>query len=193
MQDLPQDMRLEVAMIGRSNAGKSSLINAMYGTAIAKVSNTPGKTRTINFFDVGDFYRVVDMPGYGFAARGWAERDLWKQMIEDYLALRASLIGFVLVMDIRRDWQDEEADLVRWMRPRGLPLLVALAKADKIKRGEIESRRRAISQASHLPLEQIMACSNSKKMGVREIEEAFFHNWVKPTLLNTAGTDEEPI
>ncbi len=115
LDQCPQEDRPEVAFLGRSNSGKSSLINALTGRkTLAKVSSTPGKTRILNFFDFGPHYRLVEMPGYGFASRGGDEQRSWQRMIEDYLGGRQSLVGLVLIMDIRREMTEDEEMLMRY-------------------------------------------------------------------------------
>jgi len=102
--DYPVADRPEIAMVGRSNGGKSTLLNAMTGGAKeAKTSATPGKTRLLNFFDVGDHYRIVDLPGYGYAARDPKERKMWEKMIDVFFKTRECLAGIILVCDMRRD------------------------------------------------------------------------------------------
>ncbi len=179
LQGCPADQILEVAIVGRSNAGKSSLINALAGARIAQVSSTPGKTRLLNFYQ-GPTYRLVDMPGYGFAARSGDEVRKWRDMIEPYLAARGNLVGLLLVMDVRRDWSDDEENLVAWMRPRALPTLVVLTKADKLSRSAALNRVREIKKQSGL--EHVMLASSLKKTGLVELENFVFENWIKPEM-----------
>jgi GTP-binding protein len=180
--DYPPAGPPEVAIVGRSNAGKSSLINAIYWTRAAKVSSTPGKTRLINFFDVNGKYRLIDLPGYGYAARSESERISWRSSIESYLSLRATLAGFILVVDVRRNWQLEEADLIDWLHPRGLPWVLVLTKSDKLTRNEINQRKAAITReienSGVTPPAKIFVSSAPKREGVAEIEDFFFKSWV---------------
>lgn len=169
--------RPEVAIAGRSNAGKSSFINALTQSKIAKVSQTPGKTRLLSFFDVGANYRLVDMPGYGFASRSGDEMRSWQTMIEDYLSLRGNLVGLVLIMDINRDWDRDEAMLVHFMYSVAKPVLVVLTKADKLSRSEIEKRKKQIQKSSGI--NNIFTVSSLKGEGIEETEEFIFQNWVK--------------
>lgn len=179
LQGCPADQVLEVAIVGRSNAGKSSLINAIAGARIAQVSSTPGKTRLLNFYQ-GPTYRLVDMPGYGFAARSGDEVRKWRNMIEPFLAARGNLVGLLLVMDVRRDWTDDEGNLIEWMAPRGLPAAVVLTKADKLSKSAALNRVREIKKQSGL--ENVMLASALKKTGLIELENFVFENWVKPEL-----------
>ena len=109
LSQCPIDSLKEVVFLGRSNAGKSSLINSLLNRkALAKVSNTPGKTRLMNFFLINQAYRFVDLPGYGFAKRSPGELEMWAQFIEEYLLNRENLVGLILVKDIRRKWSTDE-------------------------------------------------------------------------------------
>jgi GTP-binding protein len=180
-RDYPNTKRPEVAIAGRSNAGKSSFLNCLTKSKIAKVSQEPGKTRLLNFFDVGEHYRLVDTPGYGFAARSGSEVLSWQEMIETYFSTRENFMGLILVMDIRRDWQSEEAMIVEYLNSAEKPLLVVLTKTDRCTRNEIALRKKNIGQASGV--EQVWTASSLKDQGVEEIEEYFFKNWVQPALV----------
>lgn len=169
-------MRPEIAILGRSNAGKSSLINAWANSQIAKTSSTPGKTRLINFFD-GPRYRLVDFPGYGFSKRSGDEQASWGGMIETFLSTRGSLKGALLLMDCRRDWTSEEEMLARFMKRRGSPIALVLTKSDKLNRSE-ETKIRAKFKA--VPgIDAIFFVSSTKKTGLVELEEYVFEDWVK--------------
>jgi len=178
--DYPKAERPEIALAGRSNSGKSSFLNALTRSKIAKVSQEPGKTRLLNFFDVGAHYRIVDMPGYGFAARGGEEIKQWTDMVETYLSTRDSLVGLILVIDIRRDWEPDEQQLLEFMNMVGRPTLVVLTKADRCSRQEIIDRATIIKKQSHL--NEVWPISNSKLTNIEEVEEHFFSQWIKPKL-----------
>jgi GTP-binding protein len=123
----------EVAVVGRSNVGKSSLINTLVGQpGLARTSRTPGRTRLVNWFAIEDRFHLVDLPGYGYAEVSHATRESWRPLIESYLAKRTSLAGVLLLIDIRRGVQDEELDFVPWLAERAIPVVVALTKADKL-------------------------------------------------------------
>lgn len=141
-EQCPDSELPEIAFIGRSNAGKSSLINAIFGTRIAKVSGTPGKTTLLNFFNVSDDYFFVDTPGYGYAARSRSQVRAWQKMMETYFTCRSNVVGAVLVMDIRRKWQEEEEQIHNWLQALNIPLLVALSKTDKLNRRDRERKMR---------------------------------------------------
>jgi GTP-binding protein len=179
-QDFPPPLRPEIALLGRSNAGKSSFLNAMTGQKIAKVSSAPGKTRLLNFFDLGLHYRLVDMPGYGFASRGAEERDSWGKMIEGYVQRRDNLVGALLVMDIRRDWSSDESMIASWLHKRGLPLCVALNKSDKLTARELKPRVQSLqSQIKEQPTPQMFAVSSLTKIGVEDVEDYMYRAWIK--------------
>jgi GTP-binding protein len=124
----------EVAFVGRSNVGKSSLLNALVGRkGLARVSGTPGKTRLMNVFRLPTFY-LVDLPGYGYAKVSKVLREQWGELIEEYLTRCEDLIGMVLLLDSRRDPTAQDMELVAWLTERQLPVLVAVTKADKLTR-----------------------------------------------------------
>ena len=146
----------EIAVVGRSNVGKSSLINALVGQPnLARTSRTPGRTRLINWFAINEQFYLVDLPGYGYAEVSQAMRDSWRPLIEGYLAGRETLAGVLLLIDIRRGAQDEELDFAPWLAERAMPAIVALTKADKLPKNKrmLEIRRaRAALGLSRDPL-----------------------------------------
>jgi GTP-binding protein len=125
----------EVAVAGRSNVGKSSLINAILGRrALARTSSTPGRTRQLNFFLVNERFRLVDLPGYGFAVGSEEERRGWGPLVETYLRSRATLCGVVLIVDLRRGLEREEIELLAFLADVGRPAALVATKADKLGR-----------------------------------------------------------
>jgi GTP-binding protein len=137
---LPADLGREVAFAGRSNAGKSSALNAITGVGgLARVSKTPGRTRLLNVFALTEAMRLVDLPGYGYAKVPEAERLKWGEMVESYLGNRESLAGLVLVMDIRHPLTDFDRQMLGFAADLRLPVHVLLSKADKLKRGAAAS------------------------------------------------------
>lgn len=177
IEQYPKAFLPEIAIVGRSNAGKSSLINAVYQHKIAKVSATPGKTRTLNFFSVNSKYHLVDMPGYGFAVGDAGEVDSWQSMIEEYLSTRGGLQALVLVMDIRREWQREEEVLKKWLAQISKPMVLVLNKSDKLSKNQATSKKVKLKKSSGV--EHIFVTSCSKKQGLIELEEFLFQNFVK--------------
>jgi GTP-binding protein len=136
----------EVAIAGRSNVGKSSLINAVLGRrALARTSGTPGRTRQVNFFLVNDRFRVVDLPGYGFAVGPDRERESWGPLVEGYLRERATLVGVVLIVDARRGLQAEEIELLGFLASIGRPALLVATKIDKLGRGAATTTMRKLA------------------------------------------------
>lgn len=134
---LPPDDLPELAFAGRSNVGKSSAINALAGRKrLAFVSKTPGRTQTINFFDLAGRARLVDLPGYGYARVPQAVRDQWDQLVGGYLGSRGALAGVVVLMDARHPFTPHDQHLLQWLRPAGRRLLVLLSKCDKLSRQE---------------------------------------------------------
>lgn len=176
-KDFPDGDVVEVGIIGRSNAGKSTLINLLAQQKISKVSSTPGKTRLLNFFEVdGGRFRLVDMPGYGFAARGDEELEQWQKMIEAYLLSRRQLVGLVLVMDSRRKWRAEEEMLKKLANNEDLGFCVVLTKIDKLNRQEVKDALQNTQKQSRI--EDVYAVSSLKKVGHKEVEEFIYKNWV---------------
>jgi GTP-binding protein len=129
----PDDEEREIAFAGRSNAGKSSVLNRLTGNRhTAKVSKTPGRTQLLNFFSVRGGGRLVDLPGYGYAKADRTAQARWQAAVNEYLEGRRNLAGLVIVMDIRHPLQPLDQELIRWAARVGLPLLVLLNKADKL-------------------------------------------------------------
>lgn len=135
--DFPKDRLPEIAFVGRSNSGKSSLINTLVNRkGLAKTSSTPGRTRLVNFFRVNDKLTFVDLPGYGYAKVSASIKEEWKPMIEGYLVDRENLKGVVLIMDIRRGPEEEEETLIEFLNSNGIPSVAALTKVDKLSGNE---------------------------------------------------------
>ena len=140
LKQLPPDEGYEVAFAGRSNAGKSSAINAMtQQKSLARTSKTPGRTQQIVIFDVGEARRIADLPGYGYAKVPEKLRAHWRHVMELYFRQRQSLRGVVLVMDIRHPMREFDEQMLWWCSQSGLPCHILLTKADKLKRGPAQA------------------------------------------------------
>ncbi len=138
IEKLPSDGRPEIAIIGRSNVGKSSLINALTERKqLAKTSGTPGKTRTLNYFDVNSKFYLVDMPGFGYAKQAKSERAQWARLIERYFLERENLVGVGLLIDSRHPEIESDIEAIEWLREQEIPVFVVLTKCDKSKQAEI--------------------------------------------------------
>jgi GTP-binding protein len=136
-RQFPADSGAEVAFAGRSNAGKSSALNAITGRKdLARTSKTPGRTQLINFFALNDRQRLADLPGYGYAKVPEKMRDHWRELMERYVETRASLAGVVIVMDSRHPLTDFDWQMLEWTGAQNLPAHLLLTKADKLGRGE---------------------------------------------------------
>jgi GTP-binding protein len=162
----------EIAFVGRSNVGKSSLLNLLTGRrALAKVSGNPGKTRTINFYEMnGGAFRIVDLPGYGYAKVARSESAGWGAMIERYLTGRETLKKAVMLCDIRREPSAQDVQMYEWLSHYGMAGLIAATKADKISRGMIARSVEAIRGGLGAgPEAKIVPVSALKKTGVSEL------------------------
>ena len=143
----PPAIMPEIAFVGRSNVGKSSLINTLVGRKkLAKTSNTPGRTQLINFFTINEKISFVDLPGYGFAKVAQSVKKDWGSMIEAYLRERQSLCLVVLILDIRRDPSNDDLSLRDWLEHYRIPYLYTLTKTDKLSNNQAISRTRAIER-----------------------------------------------
>lgn len=184
-KDYPEPNRPEVALAGRSNSGKSSFLNAISNSKIAHVSQQPGKTRLLNFFDFGKSYRIVDMPGYGYASRSGSEMKEWSEMIQNYLVNRENLRVLVLLMDARRAWSQDEELLKEFTDSAGIPMVLILTKKDKCSKSELSKFMKAAREASGLS--NVFAISTLVQKGAKNIEDAgfknvetfIFENWIK--------------
>jgi GTP-binding protein len=165
----PSDGLPEIAFLGRSNVGKSSLINALTGQKkLAFTSNTPGRTQTINFYRVDEAFYFVDLPGYGYARVPKEFAGQWKILIDEYLQKRETLRLSCLVLDARRGWMEKDLDLKRWLEHHGRAYLVVATKTDKLNQSEQEHGMRAIRKEGVEP----MPFSALSGRGAREIWQA---------------------
>jgi len=148
LDQLPRDQRPQIAFAGRSNVGKSSLLNKLAGRKkLAKVSSTPGKTRSINFFLVNDRFYFVDLPGYGFAKIAKVEKEKWVKLIEGYLTDNSNLAGLLLLLDCRRDPNNDDEQLIDWVKINEIPRLAVVTKADKLNRDKLNRKLQQIENS----------------------------------------------
>lgn len=148
----PPGNRPEFALSGRSNVGKSSLINSFINRKnLARTSSQPGKTQTLNFYEINKEWFFVDLPGYGYAKSSKADRARWARFIETYLHDRDQLTGVIQLIDMRHPPMDSDRDMVEWLLTYEVPILVAATKADKLSRGHWPKRIKQIRQALSLP------------------------------------------
>ena len=147
-KDFPPTELPEVAFVGRSNVGKSSLINVLANRkALVRTSSTPGRTQLINFFDINGILTLVDLPGYGYAKAPPELRKQWGPMIETYLAQRDNLRAVVLILDIRRTPSDGDLDMLGWLERYNIPAIFVLTKCDKLSKSERAKQTALISAA----------------------------------------------
>jgi GTP-binding protein len=146
-EDLPRGPRPEIAASGRSNVGKSSLLNVVFGRkGMAKVSQTPGKTREINYFDVGGRYHLVDLPGYGYARAPAALKRKWSDLVREYLETRRQLAGVLQLVDARHEPSALDREMLDWLRGRDVPVVVIATKMDRLKRSAAAQSLRALER-----------------------------------------------
>ncbi|SEG83685.1 ribosome biogenesis GTP-binding protein YihA/YsxC [Marinobacterium lutimaris] len=184
LNQCPEDEGAEVAFAGRSNAGKSSAINALTQQGqLARVSKTPGRTQLINFFDLNiEGMRLVDLPGYGYAKVPIALKQHWQKHLDAYLQHRQCLRGVVLVMDIRHPMKEFDEMMVNWCEVTGVPLHVLLTKSDKLKKGPAQSTllslRKSLKEALGDKV-SVQTFSSLKKSGVDQLRERL-DSWFLP-------------
>lgn len=159
----------EVAFIGRSNVGKSTLLNAICRKPLARVSNTPGRTRTINVFLIGADRWVVDLPGYGFATGPESEREGWAAMIEGYLKGRPSLKMIFVLIDAKVGPTRLDLQTLKWLESHGLPWRPVATKADQVKPSRAAAQRRDVAHAAGLEPESLAWVSADKGVGLGEL------------------------
>lgn len=172
-EQLPATSEVEIAFVGRSNAGKSSALNALTGqVGLARVSKTPGRTQLINYFTLPqkDKY-LVDLPGYGYAKVPENIRAHWEKLLGDYLMTREPLKGLVLIMDIRHPLKPQDINMLNCAAERGLPVHILLTKADKLKKNAQNAQRFVVErELSDFPSPvSIQIFSSTKKLGLKEL------------------------
>jgi GTP-binding protein len=174
-QFVPDD-GAEVAVAGRSNAGKSSAINVIVNRRqFARTSKTPGRTQLVNFFSLREGQRLVDLPGYGFAQVSSAMREHWGELLSDYFAARTSLRGLLLIVDMRRELQDFDRQMIEFAESVNLPIHILLTKADKLKRGQAATALLNVKKevGERASVQQFSALSRQGEDEARAVLERF--------------------
>ncbi len=183
LKDLPEDQGIEIAFCGRSNSGKSSVLNALAGNKkLAKTSKTPGRTQAINIFSLDDqkMRRIADLPGYGFAKVSKKTQKEWAGFINDYLNFRKSLRGLVIIMDIRHPFKESDLTLIDWCHKTSTALLILLNKSDKLSTSKVkEEVKKANSVLKEMNLTgEVIAFSSKNSIGL-EVLTDFLGDWLE--------------
>ena len=176
LDQLPPAERVEIAFAGRSNVGKSSLVNALTGRkTLAKVSNTPGRTQELNFFRIGDRLTLVDMPGYGFASAPEPKVRAWTRLVLEYLRARAALARVYLLIDARHGLKATDMPVLDLLDKAAVSYQIVLTKADKLKTEELEARINGVREAIRkrpAAFPEIVATSSETGAGIPELKTA---------------------
>lgn len=183
IKQLPPDQGIEIAIVGRSNAGKSSVLNRItQNKNLARVSKTPGRTQMINIFVLDEKRRIADLPGYGYAKVPLAVKKKWQKLLDTYIQTRASLKGLLLVMDIRHPFKELDLQLLEYCDHRNLPVHILLNKSDKLSKGAISKMLPEIKAALagyHNPI-TFQIFSALKSTGLVEVQ-ALLNHWYHAT------------
>lgn len=171
----------EIALVGRSNVGKSSCVNALLNRRnFARTSQTPGKTRTINFYLINDEFYFVDLPGYGYAKVAKSEKDKWGNIMETYLENRDELCAIFLLVDIRHEPTNDDVMMYEWIKHFGYECVVIATKADKIARGKYQKHISIIRKKLQLEKdEKVIPLSATKKTGVEDVWAEIVEQYTK--------------
>lgn len=169
---IPPSTCPEVSFVGRSNVGKSSIMNKLFNRrGLVKVSSTPGKTANVNFFEA-DGVHFVDLPGYGFAQRSKAERDRWAKLIGDFFESERSFNLVVALVDIRHDPSKLDHQMIGFLQDNDFPFIVALTKADKLSRAQQARQAAAIKKQLTVPADRVIVTSSSTGLGIDALKAA---------------------
>ena len=167
---LPKHALREIAFGGKSNVGKSSLLNRLVGQrGLARVSKTPGRTQQLNFFDLDGKLVFVDLPGYGFARVPESVRTHWKSLVEGYLSRRRQLRGVVVIVDVRRGVEDDDRMLIDYLAAERIPAVLAVTKIDKLSRGERQKRLRELALQPLAGVTALVGLSSVSGEGIAEL------------------------
>ena len=197
IRECPPEDGIEVAFAGRSNAGKSSAINTLTNNhKLARVSKTPGRTQLINFFELSDTQRLVDLPGYGYAKVSREQKELWQRHLSEYLRERRCLKGLILLMDIRHPLQEFDTTMLNWAMDSNMPVHILLTKADKLSRGHAGSALMAVKKelksANLSDLVSVQIFSSLKNTGLDDLK-AKLQTWLAPISETDLAEAELPI
>lgn len=167
----PTDEKMEIAFVGKSNVGKSSLINTLVNRkALARTSSNPGKTRTINFYNVEDKIYFVDLPGYGYAKVSKVEQEKWASMIESYLKKRKQLKYIIMLIDIRHEPSTNDILMYEWLKHYGFKIIIVATKSDKVKKNQLSKQLLSIKKSLELEeCELLLPFSSQTKEGKDEL------------------------
>ena len=170
VKQFPADTLPEIAFVGKSNVGKSSLINSLLGRkSLARTSSAPGKTRTINWYEVDEQLFFVDLPGYGYAKVSKAEQLKWGKVIETYLHKRESLKLVLLLVDVRHAPGEGDQMMMQWLQHYEVPTLVVATKSDKIKRSQYDKQKKIIREVLGISKDDLLLYSSETKAGRDEV------------------------
>lgn len=168
-EQYPEEFYPEIAFVGKSNVGKSSLINVMVNRkSLARTSQNPGKTRTINFYNVENVIRFVDLPGYGYAKASKSEIEKWGSMIESYLKIRKTLKSIILLIDIRHEPSKNDIMMYEWLRYYNYDMIIVASKADKLKRSQVPRHIAMLRSGLKLPSETVVIPFSSETRAGKE-------------------------
>lgn len=183
IRECPPEVGYEVAFAGRSNAGKSSAINALTNQKLARTSKTPGRTQLINFFNLSDTQRLVDLPGYGYAKVSREQKEKWQRDLSEYLQKRQTLQGLVLLMDIRHPLQEFDTTMLNWAKRGNMPVHILLTKADKLSRSQAMQSLFAVQkELKQLGLDKsasVQCFSALKNTGIDDLKTKL-QSWLAP-------------
>jgi GTP-binding protein len=183
--DAPTTGLPEIALIGRSNVGKSSLINALVDRRqLAKTSSTPGKTQLLNYFIINDSFYLVDMPGYGYAKTAKTDRHQWAKLSETYFTTRKQLIATGILIDSRHQNLNNDIDVVEWFHNASLPFFMVLTKSDKVKQQELASHVKLLRE-SIFSAKAVFPTSSEKGTGIRQLRQFLAELAGNPQLMDS--------
>lgn len=193
LSQYPTDYKPEIAFAGKSNVGKSTLINSMVGRkALARTSSAPGKTRTINFYNVEDTFYIVDLPGYGYAKAPKSEIAKWGGMIEEYLNERETLLSIFLLVDIRHEPTENDKMMYNWIKHYGYDVIVVATKSDKLKRSQLSKHISMLRKGLNMEKEEILVpFSGETKDGKEELWDIIDNLLARVQYVDDDGEDEE--